>query len=224
MMDRPAPDTATLRADPVRVEGYVEGLFAREDEVLQGIRAAMARQGLPTIEVPPATGRFLQVLLRAAGARRVLEVGTLGGYSALWMVRALPPGGRLLTVERDPERAALARRLLAAAGEAERVEVLEGDAREILPGLSPDGSFDALFLDADKPNLPFYLGEAARLLRRGGLLLVDNALWRGAVLDAGTGDVDTEALREVTREVASSPDWTGTLVPVGDGVLVAVRN
>lgn len=223
-MDRPAPDTATRRADPSRVEAYVEALFAREDRRLEGFRDAMARLDLPTIQVPPATGKFLQVVLRASGARRVLEVGTLGGYSAMWMVRGLPPEGRLLTVERDPQRAALARRLLADAGESHRVEVLEGDARVLLPGLGPEGSFDALFLDADKSSLPIYLGEAARLLRPGGLLLVDNALWRGAVLDSGAGDDDTEALREVTREVASSPDWTGTIVPVGDGVLLAVRS
>jgi caffeoyl-CoA O-methyltransferase len=223
-MEQPAPDTATRRTDPARVEAYVEGLFAREDAALLEIRGAMARRELPTIQVPPTTGRLLQVLLRATGARRVLEVGTLGGYSALWMVRGLPREGRLLTLERDPERAALARDLLEAAGEADRVEVREGNAREILPALGPDGTFDALFLDADKPNLLFYLHQAERLLRPGGLLLVDNALWRGSVLDPGPGDPDTEALRAISREVAAGSPWTGTLVPVGDGVLVAVRS
>lgn len=219
----PDPDTATRRVHPERVERYVEELFAGEDEALRGIRVAMEGAELPTIQVPPATGRLLQVLLQAAGARRALEVGTLAGYSALWIVRGLTPDGSLLTLERDGERCDLARRHLDAAGVGSRVEIREGDARLLLPEVGPDASFDAIFLDADKGNLGVYLREAERLLRGGGLLMVDNALWRGAVLDAGEDDPETRGLREITRAVAGDPAWTGTLLPVGDGLLVAVR-
>lgn len=224
MGDPARPETAAGRVDPARVEEYVETLFAREDRHLLRIREEMAREGLPTIQVPAVTGRFLQVLLRAAGARRVVEVGTLGGYSALWIARALPDDGQLVTLERDPGRSQIATGLLREAGMGDRVEVRTGDARTLLATLGPDGSLDALFLDADKSHLEEYVAQARRLLRPGGVLLVDNALWRGAVLDDRVTDADTEALREATRIVSRDPAWLGTVVPVGDGVLVAVRS
>jgi predicted O-methyltransferase YrrM len=205
------------------LESWIEGHFAQEDESLRAIRQEMDAGGYPEIQLPPITARTLQLLLRLVGARRVLEVGTLAGYSALWIVRALPPEGTVTTVERSPERAATARRLLAEAGVGDRVEVLEGEAAAVLAGVAGAGNFDALFLDADKEGLPGYLDQAARILAPGGLLLVDNALWKGRVLDPQARDEATEAVRAMARKIAADPAWEGSILPTGDGLLVALR-
>jgi len=212
--------------DP-RLEEYVRGLFAVEDEHLREIREAISSGGLPEIQLPAVTARVVQLLLRIAGARRVLEVGTLAGYSALWIARALPdrlePEDGLLTIEVDPGRATLARTLLERAGVEDRVTVLEGDATSVLPGLGPDGSFDAVFLDADKERLPEYVREARRLLRSGGLLLVDNALWKGQVADPDVRDAATRGVREALAAVRDDPSFDATVLPVGDGLLLGRR-
>ncbi|MDH3222635.1 MAG: O-methyltransferase, partial [Gemmatimonadota bacterium] len=169
--------------DPL--QAYVEELFAQEDAVLRGIRSRSDEGGLPQIQVPPSTGRLLQVLVRLAGAGRVLEVGALGGYSAVWIARALSETGSLLTLEREPRHAAVTRETLRRAGLEERVEVREGEALELLAALK--GPFDVVFLDADKEALSLYLEHAARLLKTGGLLLADNALWRGEVTSPQDG-------------------------------------
>ena len=202
---------------------YLCGLFAREDETLLALREEADRTGLPPIAVSPDAGRLLQVLLKAVGARRVLEVGTLGGYSAIWIARALPDDGRLITLEAEPTHAAFARRFLARAGVAERVEVREGRALDLLPAL--DGErFDTVFLDADKEPLPTYFEWALRLLRPGGLLIADNALWGGRVYDAAENDARTQGVREFNRRLASDPRITGIVVPSHDGVAIGVVN
>lgn len=211
-----------------RLEGWIEEHFAQEDDHLRAIRRYMAEEGYPEIQLPPITARTVQLLLRLSGARRVLEVGTLAGYSALWIARGLGPEGRLVSVEKDPERVAAARRLLAAAGVGPRVEVVEGEAGRFLDRMVAEvaaggDAFDAVFLDADKEGLPRYLEAAARLLRAGGLLLVDNALWRGQVADPDVEDEPTRAVRELARRVAADPGWDGTILPTGDGLLVAIR-
>lgn len=204
-----------------RVGEYICGLFAPEDAVLVALREEADRSGLPPIAISPDAGRLLQVLIAASGARRVLEVGTLGGYSAIWIARALPPDGSLLTLERDPVHAAFARRQLARAGLAERVEVREGQALSLLAAL--DGErFDLVFLDADKAPLPTYLEWALRLLRPGGLVVADNALRGGRVLDASATDADTAGVREFNRRLATDPRLTAVLVPTHDGVAVGV--
>lgn len=205
------------------LEEWIEDHFAREDQDLRVIRQHMTDEGYPEIQLPPITARTIQLLLRLVRARRVLEVGTLAGYSALWIARSLPPGGKLVTVEKDPMRAAQARRLLAAAGVGDLVEVVEGDATAVLAGFEESGVFDAIFLDADKEGLPDYLEEAGRLLVPGGLLLVDNALWEGRVLDPEARDEATEAVRGLARGVAEDPTWDGCILPTGDGLLVALR-
>lgn len=203
------------------VGDYLAGLFAPEDETLLALREEADRRGLPPIAISADTGRLLQVLLRAIVARRVLEVGTLGGYSAIWMARALPEDGRLLTLELDAEHAQFARRYLERAGFANRVEVRVGRALDLLPAL--DGErFDAVFLDADKEPLPTYLDWAIRLVRPGGLVLADNALWGGRVLDPNVDDDATRAVREFNRRFASDPRITGIVVPTHDGVAIGV--
>jgi predicted O-methyltransferase YrrM len=200
---------------------YLAALFAPEDATLLALREEADRSGLPPISISPDEGRLLQVLVHAVGARRVLEVGTLGGYSAIWMARALPPGGSLLTLEIEPSHAEFARRHLARAGLADRVEVRVGRALDLLPAL--DGErFDAVFLDADKEPLPTYFDWALRLLRPGGLLIADNALWGGRVLDERVDDEATRAVREFNRRLATDPRVTGIVVPTHDGVGIGI--
>jgi predicted O-methyltransferase YrrM len=200
---------------------YLAALFAPEDETLVALREEADRSGLPPISISPDEGRLLQVLLRAIGARRVLEVGTLGGYSAIWMARALPPGGTILTLEIEPTHAEFARRHLGRAGVADRVEVRVGRALDLLPAL--DGErFDAIFLDADKEPLPTYFEWSLRLLRPGGLVVADNALWGGRVLDGRADDEATRGVREFNRRLATDPRVTGIVVPTHDGVAIGV--
>ena len=206
-----------------RVDEYIASLFARDDDVLAALREAADREGLPPIAISAVTGRFLQILLSAIKAERVLEVGTLGGYSAIWMVRALPSSGRLITVEVDQRHAEFARRYFVRAGLDDRIDLRIGRALDVLPAF--DGErFDAIFLDADKEPLPTYFEWALRLLRPGGLLIADNALWGGRVLDAETEDEGTRGVREFNRRLSSDERVLGTIVPVGDGLAVAVVN
>jgi predicted O-methyltransferase YrrM len=203
------------------VNEYITGLFAQEDELLRELKEEASREGLPAISVPPETARLLQVLLRAIGAINVLEVGTLGGYSAIWMARAMGKGSRILSLEIDPAHAAFARRYIERAGVSEVVEVRVGPALELLPTL--DGQkFDAVFLDADKEPLPTYLDWALRLLRPGGLVIADNTLRAGRVADPSADDDQLRAIREFNRKLAGSARVTGIVIPIGDGVAVGV--
>lgn len=204
-----------------RFDEYAGALFAPEDVVLLSLRDAADRAGLPPIAISADTGRLLQVMMRAIGARRVLEVGTLGGYSAIWMARALPVDGRLVTIEQDPAHAAFARGHIEAAGLADRVEVVEGQALQLLPAF--DGQqFDLVFLDADKEPLPTYLEWALRLVRPGGAIVADNALWGGRVLDDRVIDEATLGVREFNRRLATDPRLTSIIVPTHDGVAIAI--
>ena len=200
---------------------YIAGLFSAEDELLASLREEADRTGLPPISISADEGRLLQVLLTAIGARRVLEVGTLGGYSAICMARALPPGGRVVTVEIDEKDAAFARRYIQRAELGDRIEVRLGRALEVLPAL--DGErFDAVFLDADKEPLPTYFDWALRLVRPGGLIIADNALWGGRVYDGDESDERTRGVREFNRRMSTDPRVLGIIVPTHDGVAVAV--
>ncbi len=204
-----------------QVNEYIAGLFAQEDDLLRELRGEAARAGLPAISVPPETARFLQVLVRASGATRVLEVGTLGGYSAIWMARAIGEGGSIISLEIDPEHAAFARRYIERAGLAGTIEVRVGPALQLLPTLDGE-KFDVVFLDADKEPLPTYLDWALRLLGPGGLVIADNTLRGGRVADPAEDDGQLRAIREFNLKLASSSRLTGLVVPIGDGVAVGV--
>lgn len=199
---------------------YAEGLVAPETEAHRWIARELEARGLPAIQVSALEGRLLALLAALVGARRLLEVGTLGGYSGLWLVSLLPSDARLVTIEVDPRHAALAREAFRRAGEAKRIRLLEGDARELLPGLGDEGSFDLVFLDADKRGYPEYLEVAKRLLRPGGLLLGDNAFWDGRVVDEAERDEDTRGIREFNRRLAEDPTFEATIIPVRDGLAV----
>jgi predicted O-methyltransferase YrrM len=205
-----------------RAGDYIAGLFGAEDELLASLREEADRTGLPPIAISTDEGRLLQVLLTAINARRVLEVGTLGGYSAICMARALPPGGRLLSIEINDLHASFARKYVDRAGLGERVEIRVGRALDVLPSL--DGTrYDAMFLDADKEPLPTYFEWAIRLVRPGGLIIGDNALWGGKVYaEEAVPDEKTRAVREFNRRMASDPRVLGIIVPTHDGVAVAV--
>jgi len=204
-----------------RTVDYIAGLFAPEDELLASLREEADRTGLPPIAVSADEGRLLQVLLMSIRARRVLEVGTLGGYSAIWMARVLPPDGELVSIEIEPRHAEFARRYLERAGLADRVDVRVGRALDVLPSLDGE-KFDAVFLDADKEPMPNYFEWALRLLRPGGLLIADNTLWGGRVLDEGERDEKTTAVREFNRRMATDPRVLSILVPTHDGVAIGV--
>lgn len=203
---------------------YVTSLFAPEDAVLAALREEIPRRGLPEIQVSAEQGRLLQVLLTAISARRVLEIGTLGGYSAIWMARALGPQGRLITLEIEPQHVELAREFFERAQLAKIVEIRLGPALESLASLEREGgeSFDACFIDADKENYPSYLDHALRLVRPGGLILGDNAFLDGRVLDAPETDRGAHAMREFNHHVARHPELSSTIVPVRDGLSISV--
>jgi predicted O-methyltransferase YrrM len=167
------------------------------------------------------TGRLLATLVHAAGAARVLEVGTLFGYSGVWIARALAEGGHLDTLELSDAHADAAEGWFAEAGLADRVTVHRGPALETLAGL--EGSYDAVFLDAAKAEYVAYAEHAARLLRVGGSMLADNVIWSGRVADPTVTDDDTEGIRRFHELIAEDPRWDSTVLPVGDGVSVSVR-
>lgn len=202
---------------------YVAELFAPEDEVLRELAEEIAESDMPEIYISPEEGRLLQVLLRMVKAARVLELGTLGGYSAIWMARALPEEGRLITVEKVPERAELARRHVERADLADRIEVRVGEARELLVDLAGEAPFDAVFIDADKKGYPEYLEWCIENVRSGGLVIADNAFKNGEVLE-DSDDPGVRGIQEFNRRVATDPRFTSIVVPTRDGVAIALIN
>jgi predicted O-methyltransferase YrrM len=207
--------------EPSRLERYVTELFAPEDPILAAIRARHAAENLPSINVSPAEGKLLHLLLLMVQAKRVLEIGSLGGYSGVWLARALPPSGKLTTIEKDPRHARIAREAFASAGLERRVELVEGSAFDILPTLQP--GFDAVFIDADKEPLPEYFKWGMRLLRQGGLLLCDNAFFHGAAVDQSDQSGSAKGVREFNRLAASDSRLVSTIIPVRDGLVVGLK-
>jgi predicted O-methyltransferase YrrM len=178
------------------VDSYIsDRLLAGADPIFEAILRANASAGLPAIDVSPAQGKFLHLLVKIAGARRILEIGTLGGYSTVWMASALPADGRLVTLEYAPKHAEVARDNIARAGLLERVDVRQGAALDLLPDL--EGPFDLVFIDADKPNNPGYLDWAVRLGRPGTVIILDNVVRDGRVTDASSGDRNVVGSRAV---------------------------
>lgn len=202
---------------------YTRDLYGAPDELLQGLPLDAQREGLPAIHIPDEVGRLLQVLIVSGGVRRVLELGTLFGYSALWMARVLPAGGRVISLEASPHHAAVARRNLERAGVSDRVEIREGAAIDSLRSL--DGpAFDLVFIDADKINYVPYLDWALRLTRPGSLIVADNT-WRHGEVIKNDGDENARAMAGFNRRIASEGRLISTMVPNRDGedaVTVAV--
>ena len=196
------------------IDAYIEGLFEPSDEVLEAALSDSRRAGLPDINVSPNQGRLMQLLVATAGARRILEIGTLGGYSAIHLARALPEDGALISLEIDEHHAGVARNNLERAGLSGIVEVRVGDAHELLADLveAGEGPFDVVFIDADKESYPEYLDAALRLVQPGSLILGDNTIRGGTVLDPQ--EETARATREFNRRVAEDPGLSGIVLPL----------
>jgi predicted O-methyltransferase YrrM len=211
-------------SDPVAVDAYFAAQLHPPDPALDAVVAANAAAGLPAHDVAANQGRLLMLLAQLSGARRILELGTLGGYSTVFLARALAPGGVVVTLERSPDYAEVARRNLETAGVADRVELLVGPAAESLRTL--EGPFDLVFLDADKASNPHYLELVLPLMRPGAVLVADNVVRGGAVADPGDPDPRVVGIRRFTEMVGAHPQLEATAIQtVGakghDGFLLA---
>lgn len=197
-----------------RVDGYVEGLFAPPDPALEYALRRSREAGLPEINVSATEGKLLRMLAEMVGAKRILEIGTLGGYSAIHLARALPENGALISLELNERHADVARENVAEARLAKQIDVRVGDARELLAGMAENGEgpFDLVFIDADKGGYPEYLGWALRLSRPGSLILGDNAIRGGSVLDPG--DESSRAIREFNEKLARDPRLSSLVLPL----------
>ena len=217
----------TDAADWGRVDDYIVGALVPADPALAAAMAANAAAKLPAIDVAPNQGKLLHIFARMVGARRILEIGTLGGYSTIWLARALEPGGRLVTLEADPHHAEVARANIARAGLDAVVEIHVGPALASLPNLPADVPFDLVFIDADKGNNPGYLEWALKLTRPGSVIICDNVVRDGRVADAASRDSAIVGIRRFFEMLAAEPRLTGTAVQtVGskgwDGFAIAI--
>ena len=202
------------------LERYLSERYWSEDDLLREVRADTAARG-PSIQVSPEAGRLLALLVRLTAATRVLEVGTLFGYSGIWIARELPPDGRLDTIEISPLHADAAEHWFERAGLGDRVVVHRGAGVDVLATLP--GPYDMAFIDADKEPYPHYARLALERLRPGGLLIADNAIRGGRIVEAGAS-ADIDGIRALHDLLAGSADLIATTLPVGDGMAIAVKN
>ena len=201
------------------VDGYLGNLLVSADPALEAALAASAAAGLPAINVSPVQGKLLHLLARAIGARNVLEIGTLGGYSTIWLARALPDGGRVISLEADPKHAEVARANIARAELDTRIEVRLGMALDLLPALAAEGGnpFDFVFIDADKPNNEAYFDWALTLSRPGSIIVVDNVVRGGGVIAADSDSPTVHGVRHFLDRLAAEPRVSATAIQTVGG-------
>ena len=211
------------------VDQYINDQLVPSDSVLDAALDACTAAELPAISVTPSLGKLLQLLARLVDAKNILEIGTLGGYSTIWLARALPAGGRVITLEADAKHAKVACKNIARAGLADVVELREGKALDTLPELAAEGleAFDLIFIDADKSNNPHYFDWALRLSHKGTLIIVDNVVRDGAVIEADSTDPNIQGVRRLFEILAAEPRVVSTaLQTVGskgyDGFVIAL--
>ncbi|MBV8113244.1 MAG: O-methyltransferase [Silvibacterium sp.] len=211
------------------VDRYINETLLPHDPALDAALAASDKAGLPAIAVTPNQGRFLMIFAQSIGARSILEMGSLGGYSTIWLARALPPDGRLITLEFDPKHAEVARANVAHAGLADKVEIRVGKALETLPEIAAEGlgPFDFIFIDADKGNYPGYLEWAVRLSRSGTVIIGDNVVRDGKVIDPNDPDPSIQGVRHMNEIIAAESRLCATAIQtVGskgyDGFMIAM--
>jgi caffeoyl-CoA O-methyltransferase len=211
--------------DDARLAAYVTKAYVPEDEVLREIRERCAREGLPDIQIAALDARHLEVLASVAGARRAVEIGTLGGYSGVSLLRGMGIGGVLDTIEIDPRHAEVARESFRRAGYTTQARIHLGPALQVLPKLAAQGPFDLCFIDADKESYPDYLNWAADNLRPGGLVLADNVFLFGELADKPTGGRVTAiaGMQAFHQILANSGRFRATVLPTGEGMAVAVK-
>jgi predicted O-methyltransferase YrrM len=214
-----------LRTQLTQIDGYIEGLFSPQDEALEAAVRESQRAGLPEIHVSPNEGKLLRLLAEIVGARRILEIGTLGGYSTINLARGMAGDGALISLEINERHAEVARENVGRAGLDEKVEIRVGDARELLAQLveNGEGPFDIIFIDADKEGYPEYLEWALRLSRPGSLILGDNTIWGGTIIDPQ--DDPTRAIHEFNGRLARDPRLSAIILPIMrervDGLAIA---
>ena len=194
------------------VDRYITDLLVPADPALEAALAASDKAGLPAIAVAPNQGKMLMILAQSMGARKILEIGTLGGYSTIWLAKALPAGGKLITLEANPKHADVARENIARAGFAESVEVRLGRAQDTLAALEIVAPFDMIFIDADKTGYPEYLSWAIKLSRSGTLIIADNVVRNGAIIDAESTDANVQAVRRFNELLAAETRLSATAI------------
>lgn len=214
-----------------QVDEYISRLTASEDHALQAVTQSLKDAGIPDASVSASQGKLLQVLAMACGAKRILELGSLGGYSSIWLARALPEGGKLISLEYDPFHAGLTRKNLEAAGLASISKVRQGPALDLLPELEKEkaGPFDLVFIDADKEPYLEYFRWAIRLGRPGTIIIADNVIRGGRILDPNSRDAKVKGVQRLNEELKNMPEVSATILQtVGvkehDGMVVAVVN
>lgn len=204
-----------------KLNDYITDLYAPEDDGLKHILAETKRNNMPDIGLHPFEGRLLQFLAEMIGAKKIVEIGTLAGYSGTWMARALPDDGKLITVEVSSKHAKVARSNFDHAEVGEKVEIRQGDAHDILSQLTSEAPFDMVFIDADKESYPFYLDWAIENIRIGGLITAHNALQNGKIIEP-EGDWHHK-MAEFNKRIAEHPQLSSFIISVGDGMAVAVK-
>ena len=207
-----------------RLYDYLLGASLREPEVLKQLREETRSMKSGGMQISPEQGQFMALLVELTGAKKALEIGTFTGYSSLAVARALPPGGKVYACDISKEYTEIARKYWAKAGLADRVELRLGPAIDTVKALIKEGhagSFDFAFIDADKENYDGYYEAAITLLRPGGLIAIDNVLWNGRVADPAKNDPDTEAIRKLNAKLRDDPRVTISMVPIGDGLMLA---
>jgi predicted O-methyltransferase YrrM len=212
-----------------QVDQYINQLFAKEDAALAGVEPSISEAGMPHISVSPNQGKFLHLLVLISGAKRILEIGTLGGYSTIWMARALPVDGRITTIEIDPLHAKVANQNLERAGVSDKTNIVVGSAMDVLDEMISNGEppFDLIFIDADKPPYAEYLQRSLKLSRKGTLIIGDNVIREGKVLDPTCDDDRVTGVQRFNQMLSDTPNLAATILQlVGtkdhDGIALAV--
>lgn len=200
---------------------YIVNTFAEEDDILKSVVAETEKNGMPLIQVSPENGRFLQLLIKIIKAERVLEIGTLAGYSTIWMARGLPYNGKLITLEFEEKHADVAKQNFKKAGLENKIEIITGPALDSLDKLKGN-KFDFAFIDADKVNINNYYEKIINMMTPGGIIAADNTLRHGDVVNTESVEENTKAIRIFNKKVASDPRVESLLVPISDGVTVCL--
>jgi caffeoyl-CoA O-methyltransferase len=206
-----------------RLSQYITELFAAQDEILQYIKEDTTKKGLPAIGIQPEEGRFLQFLVRICNTKKAIEIGTLGGFSGIWIARGLSPGGKLITLEKDSRHAEIAQEHFNLAGVNDKVEIRVGEAQLVLAKLVDEGPFDFVFIDANKSSYNDYFAWGIHNTRQGGVIAAHNAFHGFSSSGGYNNDQISQAILTLNRKISSDPRLISTIFPAGDGTLVSVR-